>query len=296
MRNVSKTVMVVLSVLIQMVSHAQIGLPDVDAGQAFDLEVHAAVANPCSEFNVDRVDVNGTNIVVEMSYYANEEPCLEEGEAGRFTVPVPALPAGGYLVDVALARYGTTNRLTRSFSVPHEADWGEPLWIRGTDGVKPEFFLDGKTGTYIHRQHVDDPDLTYRLETCTNLTDGTWGTLASTPTTNALGGDYHELTHRIALADQQAYVRLAVNGTDYEEPRRLYTYSFGGLEELPVSNAVERIGTLGYAGIAVEARDELSRARMDEYYAISDQMGDDMNVYAAFMAHRFDQYGQRNEI
>jgi hypothetical protein len=49
------------------------------------------------------------------------------------------------------------------------------------------------------------------------------------------------------------------------EPRSLYTYSFGGIEAMEVGDAVEMLDDLGYAGIAVEARGEKSLNRMSEF-------------------------------
>ncbi|MCZ6674080.1 MAG: TIM barrel protein [Verrucomicrobia bacterium] len=75
------------------------------------------------------------------------------------------------------------------------------------------------------------------------------------------------------------------------EPRSLYTYSFGGIEDMEVGDAVKMLGDLGYAGIAVEGRGEESLDRLDQYYQWSERKGDDFEVVNAFMAHRFSQYG-----
>jgi len=75
------------------------------------------------------------------------------------------------------------------------------------------------------------------------------------------------------------------------EPRALYVYSFGGIEDLEVDKAVEMLDQSGYMGIAAEARGELALDRLDQYYEWSERKGDDFEVVAAFMAHRFDKYG-----
>ena len=75
------------------------------------------------------------------------------------------------------------------------------------------------------------------------------------------------------------------------EPHSLYTYSFGGLEDLEVSDSVALLDHLGYRGIAVEARGEESLERLDEYYEKSDQVGEDFKIVAAYMAHQFSKYG-----
>ena len=82
------------------------------------------------------------------------------------------------------------------------------------------------------------------------------------------------------------------NRTESEnEPRGLYTYSFGGLEDMEVENAVELLDRLGYAGIAAEARGEASLDRLDQYYEWSEGKGDHFEIAAAYLAHRFDKFG-----
>ncbi|MCP3927642.1 MAG: TIM barrel protein [Bacteroidetes bacterium] len=76
-----------------------------------------------------------------------------------------------------------------------------------------------------------------------------------------------------------------------KEPRSLYVYSFGGIEDMKVDDAVEMISRLGYAGIAAQARSEQDLDRLSEYQQWSQRKGDDFIVEAAFMAHRFDKYG-----
>tara|TARA_B100000809_G_scaffold263834_1_gene318043 strand:+ start:135 stop:1040 length:906 start_codon:yes stop_codon:yes gene_type:complete len=76
-----------------------------------------------------------------------------------------------------------------------------------------------------------------------------------------------------------------------KDSRALYTYSFGGLENMEVAEVVETLGELGYAGIAVDARGEASLQRLDSYMAFSDKEGSDFYVYAGYMSHRFDKSG-----
>lgn len=75
------------------------------------------------------------------------------------------------------------------------------------------------------------------------------------------------------------------------EPRALYTYSFGGLETMEVDDTVRLLLELGYAGIAAEARGEEALNRLRAYYAWSERKGDAFDVVAAFMAHRFGEHG-----
>ena len=75
------------------------------------------------------------------------------------------------------------------------------------------------------------------------------------------------------------------------EPRALYTYSFGGLEDLKVADSVALLERLGYAGVAAEGRGEESLERLEQYLDLSEQQGDDFLMPAAYMAHRFSQFG-----
>lgn len=76
-----------------------------------------------------------------------------------------------------------------------------------------------------------------------------------------------------------------------QSSRPLYTYSFGGLEDMAVPAAADLLHQLGYAGVATEARGEASLTRMDQYYDWRTAQDTDFVIPAAYMAHRFDQYG-----
>lgn len=84
---------------------------------------------------------------------------------------------------------------------------------------------------------------------------------------------------------------VILQGGANNEPRALYVYSFGGIEDMEVDDAVEMLDHLGYMGIAAEARGELALDRLDQYYEWSERKGEGFEVVAAFMAHRFDKYG-----
>ena len=75
----------------------------------------------------------------------------------------------------------------------------------------------------------------------------------------------------------------ALHAQVVNEPRSLYTYSFGGLEAMEVGDAVELLDDLGYAGIAVEARGEKSLNRMSAFYKWSERKGDDFKVVSAII-------------
>lgn len=76
-----------------------------------------------------------------------------------------------------------------------------------------------------------------------------------------------------------------------KEARALYTYSFGGLEVMEVDEVVQTLEDLNYSGIVAESRGEASLKRLDRYMELSEEKGSDFQVYAAFMAHRFDKFG-----
>ncbi len=72
-------------------------------------------------------------------------------------------------------------------------------------------------------------------------------------------------------------------------PRSLYTYSFGGLEDMKPAAVVTLLDDLGYGGIAVESRGEEALERLEQFYELSETTG--LEVVSAFTAHRFDKYG-----
>jgi hypothetical protein len=73
--------------------------------------------------------------------------------------------------------------------------------------------------------------------------------------------------------------------------RGLYTYDFGGLEKMEVETVFKTLTDLNYAGIAVDVRDESALKRLDKYLELSEKHGKSFEVYAAYLAHRFDTYG-----
>ncbi|MDA7640451.1 sugar phosphate isomerase/epimerase [Opitutaceae bacterium] len=103
---------------------------------------------------------------------------------------------------------------------------------------------------------------------------------------------YFTLWNLIALA---AFFAAGCSSQEQTEtarvPRALYTYSFGGLEDMAVPDAVALLEGLGYAGVAAEGRGEESLQRLEQYLDLSEQKGDDFVIPAAFMAHRFSQFG-----
>jgi cytochrome c peroxidase len=80
-------------------------------------------------------------------------------------------------------------------------------------------------------------------------------------------------------------------GTGNEEPRQLYTYSFGGLESLTVAGSVDMLERLGYAGITAESSGTTALNRLGQYHALSESKGDDFEVVSAFLSHKFNNSG-----
>jgi len=78
-------------------------------------------------------------------------------------------------------------------------------------GFEPVFTKNGSDFRYVHRLRTDDPELTYTVETTTNLTVGVWVTNGvSTLGTASLGGSYDEVTNGIPAVNGAAYVRLKI--------------------------------------------------------------------------------------
>jgi len=78
---------------------------------------------------------------------------------------------------------------------------------------------------------------------------------------------------------------------DKNSPRGLYTYDFGGLEKMEVETIFKTLTDLNYAGIVVNGRGESALKRLDKYLELSEKNGENFEVYAAYLAHRFDKYG-----
>ena len=60
---------------------------------------------------------------------------------------------------------------------------------------------------------------------------------------------------------------------------------------MPVDDAVALLERLGYAGVAAEGRGEESLERLEQFLDLSEKKGDDFVIPAAYMAHRFSQFG-----
>ncbi|MBK1879011.1 sugar phosphate isomerase/epimerase family protein [Pelagicoccus mobilis] len=86
-------------------------------------------------------------------------------------------------------------------------------------------------------------------------------------------------------------VAWTIQARSEKTPRSLYVFEFGGLEHLEAEGSAELVSGLGYSGIAVHARGDAGRERLDTYHEWSRRSEGDFKVEAAFMSHRFDRVG-----
>lgn len=149
----------------------------------------------------------------------------------------------------------------------------------------------GNGWMYTHMQRKADTNVHYTVDVCTNLLNGPWSALVSDPVTNGFNSELDAVTYALSTNDPRAYVRVRSHNTYPPKPRKLYTYSFGGLDQMTVPDAVALLTDLGYGGVAVSGRGAADLARLSEYQALSDSLGADFEIPAVFMAHRFDQLG-----
>jgi hypothetical protein len=77
-------------------------------------------------------------------------------------------------------------------------------------GAEPTFVLAGNTFKYIHLQRRNATDLTYRVESTTNLFAGTWTNSMVVAETNLTGGSYDVITHNLTIQHPQSFFRLQI--------------------------------------------------------------------------------------
>ena len=63
---------------------------------------------------------------------------------------------------------------------------------------------------YIYLQRHNAPDLTYLVETTTNLLSGTWTNPGAGAETNITGGTFDVITNNLILQHPQCYIRLKI--------------------------------------------------------------------------------------
>ena len=79
-------------------------------------------------------------------------------------------------------------------------------------GAEPTFVLAGNTFKYIHLQRRNATDLTYRVESTTNLFAGTWTNSMVVAETNITGGSYDVITNNLTIQHPQSFFRLKIIG------------------------------------------------------------------------------------
>jgi len=77
-------------------------------------------------------------------------------------------------------------------------------------GTDPTFMLSGNTFKYIHLQRRNATDLTYRVESTTNLFTGTWTNQVVVAETNITGGSYDVITNNLTIQHPQSFLRLKI--------------------------------------------------------------------------------------
>ena len=71
-----------------------------------------------------------------------------------------------------------------------------------------------------------------------------------------------------------------------DQPRPFNVFGFGGLESMAVSNVVDLLMDLDYAGILPRGREPADLVRYQEYLDRADSEGDDFNVLAYYLNHK----------
>ena len=78
-------------------------------------------------------------------------------------------------------------------------------------GILPELMQTNGNFFYIHPQRSDDPQLTYLIETTTNLVSGSWTNLGVAAVgTNVTESTLNTVTNSISVDEPKCYIRLNV--------------------------------------------------------------------------------------
>jgi hypothetical protein len=79
-------------------------------------------------------------------------------------------------------------------------------------GMLPVFSKSGNRLLYIHPKRADDADLTYTVETRTNLVSGAWTTHGYVVKgTNTTGGTLDFVTNEVDAVDSAKFMRLRIH-------------------------------------------------------------------------------------
>jgi len=78
------------------------------------------------------------------------------------------------------------------------------------DDVDPVFTKVGGDFEYAYKQRNDDPNLTYTVEVCPDLSAGNWADSGTTAVPTGSAGAYDSVKHTIPAGSNQSYIRLKV--------------------------------------------------------------------------------------
>ncbi len=81
-----------------------------------------------------------------------------------------------------------------------------------------------------------------------------------------------------------------------DQPRTFYPFSFGGLEDMPVNDAVDLLMSLGYTALLPEGREANDLARFEEYLDRSELEGDAFTVNSYYVSHKVYENGYDDSV
>jgi hypothetical protein len=67
----------------------------------------------------------------------------------------------------------------------------------GGDVIEPTITNSGGVLAYAYKKRNDDPNLSYTVEICTDLTDPDWIDTETTPEPLVIGAEYNDVKHTI---------------------------------------------------------------------------------------------------
>jgi hypothetical protein len=187
-----------------------------------DNPVYATNAWAEALWETGRLTYNGTNYTTLGSWAeVTAEDGLETGVRFDFDSDTETL---ALVSDVTLSGYGlwasgwSTNigAATNDFDLDGLNNFyeygldGNPTNVLDL-GTPPVFSKSGSGFLYVHPKRSDDPNVTYRVETTTNLVSGTWTQEGYTVTgTNVTGGILDFVTNQVDGVENEKFIRLKI--------------------------------------------------------------------------------------
>ena len=166
-----------LVLFIGLTSYAQIRIPQVSAGEPFNVSITVTKATPCDSVSIDSTNVSGSHISIEMTYHRDPGMCEQVLTEEEFIVSIPAQSEGNYLIHTLLFKEFGLDTQDKAFSIPYpgDSDLGEwfddPAMNYAFKGMKPNLTVKDNVIEYTHMKRNDDASLTYILEVCTNIAE-----------------------------------------------------------------------------------------------------------------------------